>query len=91
MAKVYMVRHQRAGILTQFVFKNKPTDAQIAPIKAECERLHGGEVNGKPAWIAVYEAELIEDSVPEMPKPAAGRASGAAQFTIKAEGVVTEK
>lgn len=65
--KLYMVRHQRAGIVTSHVFLSPPTEAQIAPIKAECERLHG-----KEGWAIIHEAELMDGSaIPIFPERSA--------------------
>lgn len=64
MAKVYMFRHQKAGIVTSHVFTSPPTSQQIAPIKAEVERLHGRE-----GWGAVHEAELMgPEELPVFPE-----------------------
>lgn len=84
MAKVYMFRHQHAGIVTSHAFTEPPTPAQIAPLRAECERLHGRE-----GWGMIHEAELLgADKIPSIPV----RATGPAELpgpTISAVGTVT--
>lgn len=81
MPKVFMLRHQRAGIITSHVFSAPPTEAQQAPLIAECERLHG-----RDGWVSVHEADLVGDELPEYPKPAP--ASPAKPFKIEATGTV---
>ncbi len=67
MRKVYMVRHQKAGIVTSHVFAEPPTPQQAAPIVAECERLHG-----RGGWVSVHEADLLTDGVPSFPERGGG-------------------
>jgi len=88
--KVYMFRHQHAGIVTSHVFAAPPTDDQIAPIKAECERLHG-----RAGWGMIYEAEFMatDADVPSFPERApAGGGDNAASVSapvISGAGTVT--
>lgn len=86
MAKCFMLRHQKAGIITSHVFLNAPTDAQRAPIEAECKRLHGS------GWVIVHEAELLDESAPSFPEresaPASGSVAKAPEFAIRGEGMV---
>lgn len=87
MAKVYMVRHQRAGIVTSHVFASPPTEEQVAPIVAECERLHGRE-----GWVKIHEADLLLlTEVPVFPEraPASGQENGAAVPVVGIEGTGT--
>lgn len=95
---VYMLRHQAAGILTSHVFGAKPTDAQLAPLIAECERLHGkGHPKTKePYWSSVVEVPLLEGKeLPAFPRraPPGGNgkknAAGSAEFSVTGHGTVT--
>jgi hypothetical protein len=95
MAKVYFVRHQKAGIVTSHAFRSPPTEAQQAPIKAECERMHGRE-----GWVMIHEAEFITDEstlpvFPERPGTVATGdntgTAGVAGPAVSAVGTVTPK
>ena len=88
MAKVYMIRHQVAGILTSHVFTKKPTEEQVAAVKDECEQLHGTEFKGKAPWVAIHEAELMGDEVPAFPKREPGKPA-MKPFGISGTGTVT--
>ncbi len=90
MAKVYLYRHQQAGIVTSHVFASPPTDAQIAPIKAEMERLHGRE-----GWGMIFEAELMgPEDVPVFPERAnngsVDNVASPALVVISGSGTVTQ-
>jgi len=86
MAKAYMARHQKAGIITSHVFLNKPTDEQLKPIKDECKRLHG------EGWMIIHEAELLDEGAPLFPKrESADGAKRVSEFTVKGEGTVTPR
>ena len=82
MAKVFMYRHQHAGIVTSHVFSKPPTDEQLAPIIAECERLHG-----RAGWGKIHEAEFLGDEVPSFPKRESGPAR-TPQFGASGTGTV---
>lgn len=93
--KVYMVRHQAGGILTSHVFESKPTEAQIAPLRAECERLHGKAhaKTGEVYWMNVVEVPLLGNEVPSFPAPApaSGSKKNAAarpEFAVSGTGTV---
>lgn len=62
MSKVYMYRHQVAGIINSHVFMHPPTASQISPIRSECERLHG-----KTGWERIVEVDLLVDEIPVFP------------------------
>lgn len=85
MAKVYLVRHQKAGILTGHVFTEPPTLEQMAPLVAAAERLHG-----KEGWARVHEAELYgPGEIPELPtrpEVVAGGAGEAAADLFRGSG-----
>lgn len=91
MAKVFMYRHQRAGIVTSHVFLERPSEEQIAPIKAEMERLHGRE-----GWGMIHEADLMGlGDVPVFPERenSATRDNAAVSSTpqISGTGTVTAR
>lgn len=86
MAKVYMVRHQRAGIITSHVFSSPPTAEQQAPVLAECARVHGPD-----GWAIVHEAELLgAGELPAFPSRAEER-SDIPGPTVQAVGTVTAR
>lgn len=82
MAKVFYLRHQAAGILTQFPFVETPSETQIAAIKALCDDAHG-ELHAKtdePYWLKVVEATMFGPTdmpEPPDPRPPSERVSGA--------------
>lgn len=84
MAKVYMVRGRKAGILTSHVFSSPPSDAQMKALVPEDEGA---------GWPRVHEAEMLGDEVPAKKNvPAAlSVASGAGlpAMEMSATGVVT--
>lgn len=85
MTKCYMVRHQKAGILSARVFAKPPTAEQIAPIILECDRLHKG------GWTRIVEADLIIDEVPEanIPDGETDNTAALSHFAIEGAGTVT--
>lgn len=75
--KVYMFRHQHAGIVTSHVFAQLPSGEQLSPLLEQATRVHG------PGWIRVHEAEFIEgDAVPQIEQPAAARFSVSIQAGV---------
>lgn len=93
--KAYMFRHQAAGILTSHVFLSRPTEAQMAPMRAECERLHGAAhpKTGDAYWTEVVEVPLLESEAPSFPKREAGggskeNAAGAPKVAVSGVGAV---
>lgn len=79
--KVFMVRHQRGGIVAEHVFMSEPTPEQMAPIVAEMRRLHGAGGDGKPEpWIKIHEALLYRPGeIPAYPARAAVDVAGVSQ------------
>jgi hypothetical protein len=74
MAKVFYLRHQAAGILTQFPFTQKPTDAQLKAVGAICGAVHGENhpKTDEPYWLTVVEATMFGPTdIPEVPEPTA--------------------
>ncbi len=87
MAKtIYMLRHQKAGIITSHAFTAQPTMDQAQPIIDEAVRLHGRE-----GWVRVHECLLLEPGeVPTFPVRALGDGTASMpQIEIVAEGHVT--
>jgi hypothetical protein len=92
---VYLVRHQAAGLLTSHIFLAPPTDEQVAPLRAECERLHG-KIHPKrqtPYWIEIEEARLLKGEIPVFPKREEGggkaNVAGVPNFSVSGTGTVT--
>jgi hypothetical protein len=72
MRKLYLVRHQKAGILTDYAFTEPPSEAQMTPLVAIAERLHG-----KSGWVRVYELVLLEPGeIPQIALPDAAGGNG---------------
>jgi hypothetical protein len=70
--KVYFLRHQAAGILSEFPFASPPTDEQIEAFARILRTRHGEEhpKTREPYWLRVYAAELLEaDYMPAKPAP----------------------
>ncbi len=88
--KAYMLRHQVAGIVTSHVFATKPTEAQLAPLVKECERLHGSDHKGKKTWVMLHEVELLSaGEVPSLPEraPSSGAGGPGAEMKIPAPSI----
>lgn len=83
---IYLFRHQAAGIITTHAFARKPTSEQVAPLVAECERLHG-----TGGWGMVHELLLLDGSeVPDVPQAASSQRSGTmAPVSVSGRGTVT--
>lgn len=87
MSKVYFVRHQAAGILTDYPFAAEPTESQLKALTKLCFQSHGAQhpKTGEPFWVKVVEMDLIDSStvleVPEVGLSVAG-ASGLIGETI---------
>jgi hypothetical protein len=95
---VYMVRHQAAGILTSHVFKAWPSEAQVAALVAECERLHGKAhpKTGDAYWVNTVEVPLLDGAeVPKFPEraPASNgkkNTAGVPEMTVSGVGTVVD-
>ena len=55
--KIYLLRHQAAGVLWEFPFRSKPTDSQLAAAQSRCAHLHGSHhaKTKEPLWLRVIE------------------------------------
>lgn len=85
--KIFMFRHQKGGTVTSHAFTSKPTAEQVAPLIAECERLHG-----KSGWGMVHELLLLDDSeIPDVPQPSSNARPDAStsNFVVRGTGTVT--
>lgn len=86
MKTIYMLRHQKAGIITSHAFTSTPTHAQSDPIIAEAVRVHG-----KDGWVRIQECQLLDaNDVPVFPRRADGDGvASLPEFQINAAGAVT--
>jgi hypothetical protein len=75
--KCYMLRHQQAGILTDFVFAEVPTAEQLAPLLNDLRQRHG-----EGHWTRVHEATLVTTEIPVV-------SAGIPAPQISAAGTVT--
>lgn len=87
--KAYLYRHQHAGIVTSHVFTERPSDEQLAPLKAEAERLHG-----RDGWSAIHEIDVVGPGELPFVPPAPGSAGdgdGATvpPFSVDGTGTIT--
>lgn len=94
MSKVYFVRHQAAGILTDFPFSAPPSDKQLEAIARLCFQRHGAtHPKGDAAyWTRVVELEMLgPNEVPEVPERDLTVANSAevGQAKVEAKGEVT--
>jgi len=97
MAKIFIVRHQAAGLVHEFPFAESPSKEQIDAVASFCARSHG-EVHGKTGesyWVRVEERELLSATdLPSVPSPggvSTGNAAASGEFTVSGEGAVSEK
>lgn len=86
MAQVYMLRHQAAGFIPQFVFANEPTEMQIAAVARMCEARHGiaHPKTEEPYWICAVPVDLVEGgAVPALEiSPGTSVSSGSALASV---------
>lgn len=94
MKHIYMVRHQIAGFLHEFIFAQEPSDEQLAPIRRLMASRHGVEFRGEEIWMRVYKMDVIDDgAVPDvaLPRPApdsTGNGGAIPAMTITGTGIV---
>lgn len=69
--RVYYLRHQATGVLHEYPFAQPPTAEQLAPLLAECRRLHGDDSpKGAPWWTRVVDVEAFgPGDVPQFVRP----------------------
>lgn len=102
MAKIYFVRHQAHGVVSEFPFSAPPSEQQIAAVAKRCFHSHGfghAKTPDQPYWTKVVEFDVLGPSdVPEVPDrvlgPAGTPGAGAAstgQFGISGAGHITTK
>lgn len=97
MAKVFFVRHQAAGFLTDFPFAQAPTPKQFAALAAYCEVRHGTKhpKTGEAYWLGVVEVVLLgKDDAPMTGPVAVGDDSAkasASEFGVSGSGRVLNK
>ncbi len=94
---LYILRHQAAGYLHDFVFEGLPSKEQVKPIAAMLVRRHGAAhpKTGETWWLRAEPLATIAPGViPEVAsgQTSAGSDTGAAaspSFGVHGEGVVT--
>jgi len=94
MSKVYFVRHQAAGILTDYPFSAPPTDRQMSTLSRLCFQRHGAtHPKGDQAyWTRIVELEMLgPDAELDVPERELGtvNAAGAKEFGVSGVGTVT--
>jgi len=92
MSQVFMVRHQAAGILADYVFEQYPNELQLAAIKELSGRNHGShhpKPPHEPYWLRVVAIDVLSPKdVPALPEPR-GTSAGAELNIVSAHGVGT--
>ena len=93
-AKVYLVRHQAAGLLHEFPFACHPSGEQLAALAKLCFQLHGAQHprTREPYWLRVEELSLLGgDFVPDVPDRSlsVAQSAGAPRFEVSGTGHVT--
>jgi hypothetical protein len=99
MSKIYFVRHQAAGVLTDYPFASSPTDKQLEALSRLCFQRHGAtHPKGDSAyWTRVVELDVLgPNDIPEVPERdlssvSAGGSASASEFTVSGVGTVTPK
>jgi len=96
MAKIYFVRHQAEGLLTEFPFAEPPTDAQFSALAKLCFQRHGEKhrKTGETFWIKTVEVSVLgAGDVPEVPERSLTVASmaGLVPVTVSGKGHVENK
>lgn len=97
MAKVYFVRHQAAGFVTEYPFAEKPTDAQVAAVAKKCFQSFGSQhaKTKEEYWVKVFSFDVLgPGEVPAVPDRALGpvaSTAAAGQFIVAGVGTVTPK
>jgi len=97
MAKVYFVRHQAAGFVTEYPFAQEPTEAQLAAVAKKCFQSFGAEhpKSGEEYWVKVFSFDVLGPSdvpaVPERSLSSTVSASAAGEFLVAGTGTVTPK
>jgi hypothetical protein len=102
MAKLYFVRHQAHGVVTEFPFSEHPSQNQVAAVAKHCFGIHGfghKKTPTEPYWTRVVEVEMLgPGDMPEVkaPGPVGVDAAGAGKVEapgpqVSGVGHVTEK
>jgi hypothetical protein len=69
--KCYLIRHQKAGVVTSHVFTSAPTAEQVAPVLADLAKRHDPN-----SWHTIVEAELFGPGEVPVFAPAVEHAPG---------------
>lgn len=94
MKSIYFVRHQAAGILTDYPFASAPSQAQLAALSKLCFQSHGAAhpKTKEPYWVRVVEVPVLGASdVPSVPDRSLSVANEAPvqKFSVSGTGTVT--
>ena len=96
--KVYYLRHQAGGILTDYPFSKPPTGEQTKAISALMAATHGtkNKKDGADYWMIVVEKTVLEpNDIPAVTLPTADSAKGSSasvemgRVEVTATGTVT--
>jgi len=97
MSKVYFVRHQAAGFVTEYPFAEEPTEEQIAAVAKKCFQSFGGEhpKSKEEYWVKVFSFDVLGASdvpvVPDRSLSSVVNAAAAGEFLAAGTGTVTPK
>lgn len=96
MAKIYLVRHQAAGLVHEFPFSQPPSEPQVDAVKAFCLQSHGfghPKTPDEPYWVRVEERDLLGSlDLPVAPERTSGlsvNSAAAGEFSVSGSGTVT--
>jgi len=74
MSKVYLLRHQAHGYVTEFPFANPPSEEQTEAVRRFCFQLHGfghPKTPTEPYYLKLVELDCLgPNDVPEVPERA---------------------
>lgn len=78
MKKIWFMRHQAGGVLSDFPFAEQPTTEQIAPLRALMNARHGTHhpKTKEEFWFAPYAVDVLEPGdIPSVKIPGSGPAA----------------
>jgi hypothetical protein len=87
--KAFAIRHQAAGICTEWMFAERPTSAQLDAVDAVLAQRHGTShpKTGEPYWTVVVEFDLLGPTATiDVPQPAP--APRLPEFVVSGRGTV---
>ncbi|HEU4544332.1 MAG TPA: hypothetical protein VFR23_24590 [Jiangellaceae bacterium] len=90
MKTIHYVRHQAAGILTDFPFESAPSQAQMAALQKLCFQRHGAKhpKTAEPYWLKAVEVKVLgAGDVPTVPDRSLSVANEAAVPKVEVTAV----